>query len=81
MLIFFYQTVLVRVTISVIKHHDQTQLGEEGVHFGLFSTALSIKSGQELKQGGNLESGTEAQALEEYCSLAYSSWLAQAALL
>jgi hypothetical protein len=34
------------------------------------------QSGQKLKQGRNLETGTEAEATEECCPL-FSSWLAQ----
>ena len=35
------------------------------------------KSGQELRQGWNLETGTDAKAMEGCCLLACSSWLAQ----
>jgi hypothetical protein len=45
---------------------------------GLFSLLFHItvhhqrKSGQELNQNRNLEAGTNAEAMEEYCLLAYS---------
>jgi hypothetical protein len=37
------------------------------------------KSGQELKQGRNLEAGADAEAMEGCCFLACSPWLAQPA--
>ena len=39
------------------------------------------KSGQELKQGGNLEVGTDAEVMEECVFLAGSLWLAPAFFL
>jgi hypothetical protein len=38
------------------------------------------KSGQELKQGRNLEAGADSEAMEACYSLACSLWLAQPAL-
>jgi hypothetical protein len=38
-----------------------------------------VKSGQELKQGGNVEAGADAEAMEEHCSLVCSSWRTQPA--
>jgi hypothetical protein len=37
------------------------------------------KSGQELKQGRNLEAGSDAKTMERYCLLACFSWLVQPA--
>jgi hypothetical protein len=39
------------------------------------------KSGQELKQGSNLEAGADAEAMEGCYLLACSPWLAQPAFL
>jgi hypothetical protein len=38
-------------------------------------------SGQELKQGRNLEAAADAEAMEEFCLLACSLWLSQLVLL
>ena len=46
--------VLVRVSIVMIEHHDQKQLGEERVYFSLPSTPWSIIKGS---QGRNLKAG------------------------
>jgi len=35
------KTAIARVSIAVIKHHDQKQLGEERVYFSLHSPALN----------------------------------------
>ena len=39
------------------------------------------KSGQEFKQGWNLEVGAHAEAMEKYCLLPCFSWLAQPVIL
>ena len=39
------------------------------------------KSGQELKQGRNLEAGADAEAMDGCCLLACSPWFAQSAFL
>ena len=52
--------VLVRVTIVVIKHHDQSNWEMKGLIWLL----LRRKSGQELKQGRNLEAGADAETME-----------------
>lgn len=39
------------------------------------------KSGKELKLGRNVETEVDAEATEECCLLAYSTWLAQSAFL
>ena len=72
---------LVRVSIGATKHHKQATW--EGK--GLFCLGSHIivhhwrKSGQELKQGRNLEAGADAEAMEECCLLVCSSWLVQPA--
>jgi hypothetical protein len=46
----------------LIKHHDQSSLGEKMVYFAYTSTLQSIiegKSGKELKQGG--KAGADAE--------------------
>ena len=70
-----------RVSITEMKHSDKKQVGQERV---LFSLCFHItvhhwrKSGQELKQGQNLETGAGAEATDGRCCwLACSSWLAQ----
>lgn len=42
------------------------------------SSYISILEGG---QGRNLEEGTEAESMKEYCLLAHSPWLAQPVLL
>ena len=74
--------VLVSVTIAVMKHYDQSNLGRKGfiwLHFHIV-VHHSRKSGQELKQGRNLEAGADAEAMEAFCLLACSPWLLQPAL-
>lgn len=71
-------SILVRVMIVVIKHHDQ---------LGVFDLQFYIlvhhwrKTGQKLKQGRNLETVTGTEAMEVCCLLACSSCLAQCAFL
>jgi hypothetical protein len=58
-----------------MKHHDQKQYGEERVYLVSAFMALSYhgrKSGQELKHGRNLETGADAEDVEEGCLLACS---------
>jgi hypothetical protein len=50
--------------------------------FGLhFHSIIKSKSGQEFKQGRNLQAGADAEATEQCYLLAYSLWLAQPAFL
>ena len=59
--------VLVRISIGVTKHHDQKAIwGGKGL-FGLyFHIAVHhwMNSGQELKQGKNLEADADAEVIE-----------------
>jgi hypothetical protein len=70
-----------KVTTTVIKHHDQASWGGKD----LFSLHFHItihhqrKSGQESKQGRSLEAG--AEAMKGCCLLVCSPWLAQPAFL
>ena len=75
---------LVRVTMAAKKQHDQkAKWGGKGLFnlYFLIATHYQKKSGQELKQGRNLEAGTDAEAVEECCFLAWSPWLAQPVFL
>jgi hypothetical protein len=66
------------VLVAVMKHHEQKQLGEEMVYLAYTSIGNAHyrrKSGQELKQGRNLDAGDDAEAMEKCCLLTYSSWL------
>lgn len=61
----------------MMKH--KANWGGKGL-FGLFfhiSVRHQRKSGQELKKGRNLKTEADAEAMEEYCLLACSPWLAQ----
>ena len=53
----FSDTILVRITLGVLKHPDQKQLGEEKVYLSYTSTSLFTIKEQELKMGRNLEAG------------------------
>ena len=55
--------ILVRISIAVMKHYDQKQLGEERVYF------THIFIGQELTQDRNPEAGAGAEAMEGLLSL------------
>jgi hypothetical protein len=44
-------------------------------------SSLKEESGQELKQGRNLEVEADAEAMEGHCSLDCSPWLIQPAFL
>ena len=71
-------TVLVRVSIPGIKHHDQKQLGEEKIYFSLY---LHLTVHWEESQGRNPEVGTKPELREDHCLLVCSPWLAQFAFL
>lgn len=59
--------VLVKVSVVLIKHHDQKQLlGEKG----LFHLTACSQSSREVR------AGTDPGAMEEYCLLVCSPWLA-----
>jgi hypothetical protein len=73
-----------RVIIAVMKHHDQSNgFGEEWVYPVYFphhsSSSKEIRT--EFKQGRNPEAGADTEAMEGYCLLACSHWLAQSAFL
>lgn len=61
-------SVILRLLFLVIKHHEQTTQGGNSLfHIIEFHRLVRHqgKSGQEYKQGKNLEAGTEAWAMEE----------------
>jgi hypothetical protein len=67
-------SVLVRVTIAVMKH---PKLGRRGFIWLTLPYHHHSKSGQDR----NLEAGSDAEAMEECCLVACSTWLAQPAFL
>ena len=62
---------------TVIKHSDQKQRGRKGLVCLYLSSHIhcSGKSGQDLSQGRNLETGADAEVMEGCCLLACSPWL------
>ena len=71
--------VLVRVSIAAMKHQDQKRkLGGKGIFCLHFCITLihGRESVQALKQGGNLEAGTDTEVVEGCNLLACSSRLA-----
>lgn len=70
------------VSVAMIKHHDQRQLGDERVYF----TYTSIKfitegnQGKHSKQGRNYKARVDAEAREECCLLVHSLWFARLAV-
>jgi hypothetical protein len=70
--------VLVRVTVAVMKHHEQKQLGKGRVYLAYALTSLFTTEGS---QDRNLEAGAEAEAIECYSLLAYFSRFAQPSFL
>lgn len=75
---FQFQTILVRVSVAVLEHHDQrASWGGKGYFSSHFHGTVHYcgKSGQELKQGRSLEAGIDAEAVEGCCLLACSHCL------
>lgn len=75
-----------RVSDNVIKHHDLRQYGEEGFISAYMSRSQVYSEGksvQELEAGSHrhLQAGTEAEDLEEHCSLSLSLIFVQPAFL
>lgn len=63
-------TILNRVAIAVMKHHNIKQLREERLILP-YPSSNDVK--QELKWDGDLEAGTGAEAVEESCLFAWAS--------
>lgn len=59
---YFNRNVLVRVTITIVKHRDQTIWGGKGL-FVFHITVYQRKSEQELQQGRNLGAGADGRLL------------------
>lgn len=64
--VFYKLAVSDGVSIAVLKHHSQHQLGKKGGYFRLQVSGHWGKSWQELEQGGNLEVGNVREGMEEY---------------
>ena len=68
-----YLIVLVRVSVAIMKYHDQKaswgRKGLLGLHFHLI-VHHQRKSGQELTQDRNLEAEADIKSMEECCLLA-----------
>ena len=57
-----------RFSIAVIKDHDQEQVGKERTYFSFQFHCTGHYSGssqKELKQGGDVEAGVDAEAMQE----------------
>lgn len=68
-----FQQTHVLVTIAVMTHLDQKQ--------SITDRSQGRKSGQELKQGSNLEPKADAEVIKWSCLLPYFPWFAQPAFL
>ena len=77
-------SVLVRVSIAAMKHHDQkASWGGKGL-LGLYIHSTvhhQRKPGQEFKQDRNLEGEADAEVMEGRCLLTCFTWLTQPAFL
>jgi hypothetical protein len=65
--------VLVRVTIAVLKPHDQSNLGRKRLIW--LAPPYHFHHQRKLAQARNLEAGADAEAMEKCCLLTHSSWL------
>jgi hypothetical protein len=63
---------LVRISIAVIKHHDQNQLRKEENYFFIIQLIVHYPE---------VKADTEVEAMEGCCLLSCSFWLAQPAFL
>ena len=68
------ETVSIKVTVAVMKHHDQKQLEEERVLFltAPCNTSHQKQRGQELTRGRNQKAGADREAMDGCCLLACS---------
>jgi hypothetical protein len=71
-------SVLVRVSIAVIKHHNQMQIGWKWVYFIL---QLVVTSSRTRTQGRNVEAGTYTGAMEGWYLTFCSPKLVHSAVL
>ena len=60
------ESILVKVTIAVIKKHDQKNFGRKGFISlkVIYNSSLSSSEGRNSKQGRNLEAGADTEAME-----------------
>jgi len=60
--------------VAAMKPSDQKQLRQDIIYFNPLTLSTTVHHGG--SQGGNLEAGTDAEALEKHCLLARShGWL------
>lgn len=78
-------SILVIATIAGMKHMTQNNVGKTGrqalfhLHVQIYSPSQrEIRTGS---QGRNLEAVAKAEAIENCCLVAYSSWLGQPGFL
>lgn len=57
-------SILVRVIIAIIKHHDRSNLRKKGLVFLTVLYSSSLAKAVKLTQDKNLESGADAEAIE-----------------
>jgi len=78
-LLFLFLIVSIAATkITIAKKH----VAEKRVYSPLFMNSIhQWKSGQELRQGRNLEGGVDVETMEGCCLLACFPWLAHPAFL
>ena len=75
-------SVLVRVSIAVMKHHGQKQVGIKVWLTILYPQFITEESqNRNSSRAGILEAESDAEAMEGCCLLACFPWLAQPALL
>ena len=69
--------------MASMEHHDQGRVGRKGlIYLTYASMSLSIIEGSQDKNSHRkLEAGADAEAMEECCLLACSSWFAKLAIL
>lgn len=76
---FLMTCTLVRVSIAMIKHHDQKQLAEKRVYFilQLSGHSPSLRTVRVGTYDTKLKGGTGTEVIEECCLLACPLWLTQ----
>lgn len=74
--------ILIRVSIVIIKYHEYKQIEAKMVYLAyMFWSQPSLREATSETQSRNMEAGTKAKIMKEYCLLVCFSWLAQPALL
>ena len=72
---------LIKITNTVMKHHNQKQIGSDGIYLVIvtYNQTFMIQGNQSrysIKQCMNLEAGDDAKALEGCVLLPFSMWIA-----